>query len=170
MIDQVTLQRIELIHPKLRIELRKIYFEICDALTGNLGCRFVQVFRSFKEQDALFAQGRNGNDGDVVTDAKGGQSYHNYGLAVDFCLIWDKDKSGKISGDEIVWNRNTDIDKDSVSDWMEVVRIFLKYGWKWGASFKDYPHFEKTLGYNWRDLLQKYNDGKFLAGGTYLDI
>ena len=40
--------------------------------------------RTFKEQDELYAKGRTtGKKGAIVTKAKGGQSLHNYGLAVD---------------------------------------------------------------------------------------
>lgn len=163
MIDQITLQRIELIHPSLVVELRQIYKEICEALTGNLGVRFVQVLRTFEEQDDLFKQRPK------VTNARGGQSYHNYGLAVDFCLLVDKDGNGKISSDEISWNRNQDLDKDQIADWMEVVKIFTKYGWKWGASFGDYPHFEKTP-YNWRELLKRYNAKQFIPGTKYVQL
>lgn len=39
-------------------------------------CRFAYTLRTFAEQDALF------NAKPQVTKAKGGQSYHNYGLAI----------------------------------------------------------------------------------------
>ncbi|HEY3885716.1 MAG TPA: M15 family metallopeptidase [Vicinamibacterales bacterium] len=47
-----------------------------------------QGYRSIAEQNALFAQGRNAqgqivNKAAVVTDAAGGQSPHNFGLAID---------------------------------------------------------------------------------------
>lgn len=167
--DKITLQRIEDIHPALLKELRRIYDDVSNSLSGTLGCRFVQVYRTFEEQDALYAQGRT-KPGPKVTDAKGGQSYHNYGLAVDFCLINDKNKDGKITSDEIIWDRNTDIDKDHVVDWMEVVKIFTQSGWKWGASFGDYPHFEKTFGYHWKTLQRMYNDKQFIPGTKYLKI
>ena len=47
-------------------------------------------FRSAEDQDRLFEKGRS-LGGNIVTHAKGGESYHNYGLAVDFAikeLIW----------------------------------------------------------------------------------
>ena len=166
MIDNITLTRIEVIHPNLKDELTKIYREI---VAGNVNCRFVQVFRTFEEQDALYAQGRT-KPGKIVTAAKGGQSYHNYGLAVDFCLLNDKNGDGKISGDEIVWDRNTDLDKDSIIDWMEVVKVFTNHGWTWGASFKDYPHFEKNFGQNWRKLLIKYQNKDFIPGTKYVNL
>lgn len=169
MIDQITIQRIQTIHPKLVLELSQIYSEITQALTGSLGCRFVQVFRTFPEQHEFFLQGR-GKPGPKVTDADAGQSYHNYGLAVDFCLLFDKNSDGKVQTNEIVWDRNTDIDKDHLPDWMEIVKIFLKYGWEWGASFKDYPHFQKRFDYHWKDLLVKYNKKDFINGTKYVNL
>lgn len=157
--DQVTLNRIEEIHPVLRAELGQIYKEICEALSGKLGCRFVQVYRSIEYQNELYAQGRT-KPGQKVTDAKGGYSYHNHGLGVDFCLTNDKNNDGKITSDEIVWDRNTDIDGDSLKDWIEVVNVFKKYGWVWGDRWNDYPHFEKSFGYKPSQLLTKYNAGQ----------
>jgi peptidoglycan LD-endopeptidase CwlK len=54
-------------------------------------------FRTFAEQDALFNQGR-GISGKIVTNAKGGLSWHNYGLAADYVAhpresIWSWDES-----------------------------------------------------------------------------
>jgi hypothetical protein len=42
----------------------------------------VSGFRSYADQNALYAQGRT-IDGDIVTNAQGGQSMHNFGYAVD---------------------------------------------------------------------------------------
>jgi peptidoglycan L-alanyl-D-glutamate endopeptidase CwlK len=138
--DIITLQRMLTIHPKLRNELALIYDEICKALEGRAMCRFSQVLRTIDEQDALYAQGRT-KPGKIVTNAKGGQSYHCYGLAVDIVLI--------IDGKTASWDMNTDFDGDKKADWMEVVAIFKKYGWEWGGefkSFRDNPHFQRTFG------------------------
>ena len=170
MVDQITLQRIEAIHPKLREELRQIYKEICEKFPANTGVRFVQVLRTFAEQDALYAQGRNGDKRQKVTEAVGGKSYHNYGLGIDFVLLYDKNKDGKIQTDEIVWNREIDLDNDKIADWIEVVRIFQKYGWTWGAAWKDFPHFEKPFGYKVSQLLAKYKAGDFIPGTKYVNL
>lgn len=65
-------------------------------------------FRSFEEQAALFSQGRT-KAGRIVTKAKPGESYHNYGLAMDwvpvkptakdknlFSADWDDDTAFKV--------------------------------------------------------------------------
>jgi peptidoglycan L-alanyl-D-glutamate endopeptidase CwlK len=141
--DKVTLERIENLHPKLRDEAKSIYTEICSALSGKAMCRFSYTLRTFAEQDALF------NARPQVTKAKGGQSYHNYGLAVDIVLIVDKDGNG--SYESASWDVKSDFDGDGKSDWMEVVAIFKRHGWEWGGDwnhFSDKPHFQKTLGYS----------------------
>ena len=141
--DKITLDRIELLHPKLRDEAKAIYTEICQALTGKAMCRFAYTLRTFAEQDALYLQKPK------VTNAKGGQSYHNYGLAIDIVLLIDKDNNG--SYETASWDTKNDFDGDQKSDWQEIVSIFKRYGWEWGgswATFPDMPHFQKTFGYS----------------------
>ena len=146
--DLVTLERIKLLHPKLRQEANDIYYEICEALNGRAVCRFTYTLRTFAEQDALYKKVPK------VTNAKGGMSYHNYGLAIDIVLI--------IDGKTASWDVKGDYDKDRISDWMEVVEIFKQYGWEWGGNWKFYdaPHFQKTLGYSVRQLLALHQAGK----------
>ena len=119
-----------------------MYEEITKALSGRAICRITHTLRTIEEQDALYKQGRT-KPGKKVTNAKGGQSYHNYGMAFDICLVVD----GKTAS----WDMEQDFDKDHEADWMEVVHIAKKYGWEWGGEwpkFKDAPHFQKTYGYN----------------------
>lgn len=149
--DPKTLERIQLLHPKLRDEALLLYDEIILALTGNAICRFAFTLRTIAEQDALYAQGRT-KPGPIVTKAKGGQSYHNYGLAIDIALLVDKDKNGTFESTS--WDTKTDFDKDGKIDWQEIVAIFKRYGWEWGGDWKfvDAPHFQKTFGKSIVDL------------------
>ena len=153
--DLVTLERIKLLHPKLRQEANDIYDEICEALNGRAVCRFTHTLRTFAEQDALFKKVPK------VTNAPKGLSFHNYGMAIDIVLLVD----GKAS-----WDVKTDFDGDGKADWMEVVRIFKSYGWEAGIDWKFYdaPHFQKTLGKSVRQLLALYNDGKVDANNYVL--
>lgn len=156
--DKVTIDRIALLHPKLRQEALQIYEEICQALTGRAMCRFTFTLRTFAEQDALFQQGRT-KPGKIVTKARAGLSYHNYGLAIDIVLVKDTDKDGDF--DSAVWDMKSDFDGDKKSDWMEIVQIFKEHGWEWGGDWKffDAPHFQKTFGYSVRQLLNMHAAG-----------
>lgn len=165
--DQITLDRINLLHPKLRDEVVKMYDEIVNALTGSAMCRFAYTLRTFAEQDALYAQGRT-KAGVKVTNAKGGQSYHNYGLAIDIVLLVDKDKNGTF--ETASWDIKTDFDGDGKADWMEIVNIFKRYGFEWGGDWKfnDAPHFQKTLGKSINELLTLHTNNKVDKNGFVL--
>jgi peptidoglycan L-alanyl-D-glutamate endopeptidase CwlK len=165
--DQKTIERIQLLHPKLRDEALEMYDEIVEALTGSAACRFAYTLRTFAEQDVLYAQGRS-KPGKVVTNAKGGQSYHNYGLAIDIVLLVDKDKNG--SFETASWDVKTDFDKDAKADWMEVVQIFKRYGYEWGGEwkFKDDPHFQKSFGKSIYELRALHTAGKVDKNGFVL--
>lgn len=165
--DSVTLERIKTLHPKLREEALDIYDEICKRLSGKAMCRFTFTLRTIAEQDGLFALGRT-KPGKVVTKAKGGLSYHNYGLAIDIVLLLDREGDGKFT--EVSWDTKGDYDKDGVSDWMEVVQVFKESGWEWGGDWKfvDGPHFQKTFGKSVRELLSLYKSKKVDANNYVL--
>jgi peptidoglycan LD-endopeptidase CwlK len=155
--DTITLKRIDLLHPTLRAKTHVMYVEMCQALDGRATPRFAYTYRTNKEQDDLYAIGRTAA-GKVVTNAKGGQSYHNYGLAFDIVLI--------IDGATASWDTLTDFDGDKISDWMECVNIAKKYGWEWGgdwAKFPDKPHFQTTYGKTIAQLtgIQKFTQDNF---------
>jgi len=153
--DQITKQRITLLHPSIREEVTALVLKADAALTGNAKMRIVQGLRTFEEQNALYAQRPK------VTNAKGGQSYHNYGLAIDFCLIID----GKV----VSWDTKKDFDNDRIADWEEVIKIFEAAGWKSGRAFNDLPHFEKS-SLHWKDLLKKYQANDFIPGTKYINF
>lgn len=158
--DKITQQRIQKLHPLVREEVDRIIQECDKALTGTAKIRITQGLRTFEEQDQLYATGRT-KSGKKVTNAKGGQSIHNYGLAVDICLM--------IDGKTASWDTVKDWDNDQIADWYECVKIFAKYGWDWGGNwktFKDLPHFEKRsiktktsiIKASWRNLIKLPKD------------
>ena len=163
--DPITLQRIETLHPKIRAEVKEIYQQINSALKGKAMCRFTHTYRSVKEQDQLYAIGRT-LPGKIVTHARGGQSYHNYGLAIDICLLLTPDK-GKTP--TLSYQTQKDFDGDGKADWQEVVAIFKQYGYEWGGDwhFKDPPHFQKTFGRSIKQLQQLMKLGKTLPPQNY---
>lgn len=102
------------------------------AYDSGIEMLITDAYRSIAEQNKIYAQGRT-TAGKIVTNAKGGSSYHNYGLAFDFCLV---------DGEGLpYWIVN--------EKWLAVVKIAKEYGFEWGGdwtSFKDYPHFQITGG------------------------
>jgi peptidoglycan L-alanyl-D-glutamate endopeptidase CwlK len=124
------------------------------ARAARLGIAVVLTngFRSAAEQDALYDQGRV-TEGPIVTKAKGGQSYHNYGLAIDFAL--------RTSQGDVVWDLERD--GNGRADWMEVVKLAKRLGFEWGGDwvqFPDYPHLQMGFGYSLRQL----QHGKYPPG------
>ncbi|MCF8566735.1 peptidoglycan-binding protein [Alicyclobacillus tolerans] len=104
---------------------------------NNLDIRITTAFRSWDEEDRLFAQGRWA-PGQIVTNARGGDSYHNWGLAFDAAPF----ENGKMS---------TDTQK-----FIQMGQLGQQVGLQWGGTFKsivDYPHFQYTFGLNTWDLL-----------------
>jgi peptidoglycan LD-endopeptidase CwlK len=150
--DTPTKNQIAKLHPAVREEITKIVQDCDVALTGKAKVRITQGLRTFAEQDALYAQGRT-KPGKIVTRAKGGQSIHNFGFAVDICLI--------INNTVASWDTTKDWDNDQIADWYECVKIFAKNGYEWGGNWKtskDLPHFDKKGFNDWRKLSKLKKD------------
>ena len=150
--DTPTKNQISKLHPLVRNEVTAIIQECDNALTGRATVRITQGLRTYAEQDALYKQGRT-TAGKKVTNAKAGQSVHNYGFAIDICLIID----GKVAS----WETTKDWDNDKIADWYECVKIFAKHGWEWGGNwktFKDLPHFDKRGFNSWQKLSKLKQD------------
>lgn len=102
------------------------------------------TYRDEHEQNALYAQGRT-TPGNVVTNAKFGDSLHNYKVAIDFAPV---DAQGNIP-----WN-----DKKL---FMKIADIGVSCGFEAGAywtSFLDLPHLQYTAGYTLDDFKNKRVD------------
>lgn len=163
--DKISLERIELMHPTLRAKLREDYTAANNVLGKGVRLRFSYTLRTFAEQDALFLKRPK------VTNAKAGQSYHNYGAAFDIVLLYDKNGDGIF--EEASWDTRRDGDRDGVSDWLEVTRIFESRGWVNGFITNgkkwDLPHFQIKGLPHWRVLLSRYNEEKHnLIEGKYI--
>ena len=96
-------------------------------------------YRTPEEQDALYAIGRT-KKGKIVTNAKAGQSSHNYGVAIDiFFLLEDGSASWSIPLYRRLWKA------------AQVVGLQEK-GLTWSGdwkTFKEMAHFELS---NWKEL------------------
>jgi len=93
------------------------------------------TYRSPSEQEALYAKGRNA-PGSIVTNARAGQSYHNWQCAFDVAFR---------EGARITYH----------GPWEKIGAIGEALGLEWGGrwqSFPDRPHFQLTLGYTLDDF------------------
>lgn len=102
----------------------------------NVTIEVISGLRSWAQQAALYAQGRT-KPGPIVTKARPGSSWHNYGLAIDLGLF----KAGKYldSADPKLAARLYAI----------IGTIAAAHGIEWAGTWKSFPegpHFQWTNG------------------------
>jgi len=118
---------------------------LADCKNHGIDLLVTSTYRDNESQDALYAQGRTA-PGNIVTNAKGGQSYHNFRCAVDIVPL--------VNG-KPVWDG-----KDPI--WVKVGSLGKQAGLEWAGewkSFKELAHFQYTGGLTLADL----NAGKTIA-------
>lgn len=89
------------------------------------------TYRDHASQNALYAQGRT-TPGKKVTNAKGGQSYHNWKVAFDFCPI----VNGKPAWNDVALFTKCGEIAESVG---------LEWAGRW-VKFKELAHCQYTGG------------------------
>lgn len=118
---------------KLRVKLF-----LAECTRQGIDLIVTSTYRDYESQDALYAQGRT-TPGNIVTNAKAGDSFHNYRCAVDVVPlvkgkpVWDTS--------DPIWNQVASIGKSVGLDWAGE--------WK---SFKETCHFQYTGGLTLKDL------------------
>lgn len=106
------------------------------------------TYRDRESQDALYARGRTA-PGPRVTNAAGGQSYHNFRVAFDVVPL----RFGKP-----VWGTKG----EDLLLWQHIGRLGELLGLEWAGrwkTFKEYPHFQYTGGHD----LAWFQSGRHLA-------
>lgn len=76
----ISRDKINSLQPGFAERVRGWYTRMCEA---DITPYIYEGFRSRERQDELYRLGRS-MPGRVVTNAKGGQSFHNFGLAIDW--------------------------------------------------------------------------------------
>jgi peptidoglycan L-alanyl-D-glutamate endopeptidase CwlK len=149
--DNLSLNRINEAHPKIRPLLLQKYKEANNKLGKGCRLRLSYVYRSPEEQEELLKKRP------VVTKARAWQSIHQYSLAFDVVLLYDKDGDGKF--EEVSWDMKRDEDKDGIADWLEITKVFTEAGFTNGFLSNgkrwDFPHFQMDFGLTWRQMKAK---------------
>lgn len=85
-VNQKRYRSLNFIYPELKDRVLMVLNELRDEVPG------LDVFESLRlapRQDYLYSLGRE-LPGNIVTNAKGWESWHQFGLAVDFAVLIDK--------------------------------------------------------------------------------
>lgn len=140
-------QRLATLHPAIKQDVRRF---INKAEDQGMKLRITSGYRDFMEQQMLYNKGRDtGITGllsdifssstptGIVTNAKPGQSYHNYGLGFDVVEMKDG---------QPIWDN---------PNWPKIGALGKSFGFKWGGDWNtpDRPHFEKSFGRTTGQLL-----------------
>ena len=101
--------------------------------------------RTYAEQNEIYAQGRT-KPGKIVTDARGGQSNHNFAIAWDIGIF----VNGKYLG-------NSPLYKDAAT-----VGLAATTGVEWGGHWKkpDRPHYQLATGRNIKEVRELFESGQ----------
>jgi peptidoglycan LD-endopeptidase CwlK len=153
--DSVTVARVNALHPKVIGQFTS-FIDAIETATGRI-FRMVQGGRTFAQQDAIYAQGRT-KPGKIVTNAKGGQSYHCYWIAGDIVPFMIG------STTELDWAFNFQTIRQIAID------NGLECGMDWPKPLTDLDHFENRFGYSWEQLLEKYNAKDFIPNTTFVNL
>jgi peptidoglycan L-alanyl-D-glutamate endopeptidase CwlK len=132
-----TLENLGSLHPKVRVAAER-FLAACEPILAPFGAsvEVISGTRSWAAQAALYAQGRT-KPGKVVTKARPGSSYHNYGLAFDLGLF----KGGKY----------LDSSNPALAEkiYKKLGELAVSMGIEWAGNwktFKESPHFQITGG------------------------
>jgi peptidoglycan LD-endopeptidase CwlK len=134
---------LEDLHPAMQPLAREL---IARAASAAIPLKITCTLQSMEEQAKLYAQGR-GLPGNIVTYARPGYSFHNFGLALDVvptALI-----------NLPLWGETAGYRDDAHAMWDQLGSIGVDLGLTWGgefARFKDRPHFEWSDGLTLAEL------------------
>lgn len=137
------LLKVQPVFAKFLIEAKKHFAE------KGVDVRIISGTRTWAEQDALYAKGRT-TTGPKVTNAQGGQSNHNFGIAVDLGLFLS---DGRYLEDTPFYK--------------EIGTVVAKFPeLEWGGSWKsivDEPHVQYRVPYSLAEMRDMVESGKSIV-------
>ena len=133
------------LHPKAQELLRITLNAIRNA---GINARIISGTRTYAEQNKLFAQGRFGNPGPIITNARGGFSNHNFGIACDIGIF---DANGAYLGESPLYAKAGQIATSANI-------AHLEWGGNW-TTFVDRPHYQHRTSLNISQVREKFESG-----------
>lgn len=147
-----TKKHINQLHPEIQTATKNMMVNLYNK---GVKTEIVCSVRTSAEQDRLYNIGRDSEGnvvGAVVTYVKGGESFHNFGLAFDV----------------EVYNKNGKKNWDSKSvDWQTVVAEGQVQGFEAGATWKnfnDFPHFQNAFNLSTKQLRDRLVNNQMQGG------
>ena len=100
------------------------------------------TYRDLESQAALFAQGRT-KPGQIVTNARPGQSWHNWRCAFDVVPIRNGKPVWSTTGpDGALWRKVGELGES----------VGLEWAGRWTGKLREFAHFQYTGGLTLADL------------------
>lgn len=129
--DERTERHLTTLHPRAEAAARSFMRAAIPLMARHgIDVKIISATRSYAEQDALYAQGRT-KPGPRVTNARGGYSNHNFGIAWDIGLF----HQGRYLGESPHYRECGEVGRS----------LGLEWGGDW-KSFRDEPHFQMKTG------------------------
>lgn len=133
------------LHPQVKSKVRNFINDVYK--TYQIQLVIVQDYRSYAKQNEIYAEGRT-KPGKIRTKAKGGESNHNFALAVDVLPVWD---------DGELHSTGKGADTKNINILKKIASLGKKNGLAWGGDWKsiyDPMHFELNTGLSMSQLRQ----------------
>lgn len=125
------------LHPKVKA-MAEAFVAACAASAEKVDVIITSTYRDNESQQLLYEQGR-ARPGAIVTNAKAGESFHNYRLAFDFAPI----VNGKIPwNDGALFTRCGEIGE----------KCGLQWAGRWTGPFREMAHLQWSGGLSLKDL------------------
>ena len=128
--DERTEKNLATLHPKAAALARVFLEKAAAALPSGVTVKIISGTRTYLEQNALYAKGRT-LPGPKVTNARGGYSNHNFGVAFDIGLF----QGAKYLEESPIYAKLGPVGEAAGLEW----------GGRW-KSIQDEPHYQAPTG------------------------
>ena len=139
--DQRSERNIRTLHPSAQRRARRFLTTLRRA---GIDARILSGTRTYAEQNLLFRRGRFGNPPPRVTNARGGKSNHNFGIAWDVGIF----DHGAYLPDSPLYDTAASLAKTDRLEW----------GGDW-KTFMDRPHYQLATGLTIDEVRTRFEQG-----------